>query len=572
MSTNIKKRNYRKKREDSPEDSPATTSSETGGVEDSAAQENEPEGLSLDELIELRKYRQRPSGIAAVDLLVGDTTGKKKKKDKIVAVDPWKLSSGGGLVDMDEVRRTEESESTTKSGMTNTFMKQTNKLDVDKHMMKYIEDEMKRRRGEAGDAEDTTDQAGNYNGDTDILDELGIRKTAPRPEQEGNVQLSTTMLTAIPEVDLGMEAKLKNIEETERAKRKLYEERTTTSITANERFSQPAYIPSDSERISHHRQNGRNNNSNNNNSNNNRNNYNNNNNQPGVPNHRFQNYGNNNHHGKGGAGRGMATDDLVMERFKKRTMCTWIPLFSGHLHRQCSRRRDDLEQDLEQGLGWNGEQADAKREELKIMHVLEFLCDEILAIQKIEISSEHEDVFIWRGIARILHSHEVVIRVGELGSSSTREDRRDIEEQFGGTESGVRSRKIDIMHQLYPRGAKCPIEIVAWEAKPDGAFAETLQVQLRKNIRTNASMMNKLAPYLDSGFPRQAPIVVDIIGSRALAYIVHKIEPGVFGAGAISEDLIELPRAADEIKGLLFNGSMWALLRVEASEYDYRQP
>ncbi|KAG9072102.1 hypothetical protein KI688_006326 [Linnemannia hyalina] len=325
MSANIKKRNYRKKREDTPEDSPAagTSLSETGATaaEGAAAQDDEPEGLSLDELIELRKYRQRPAGIAAVDLLVGDTTGKKKKKDKIVAADPYKLLSGGGLVDMDEVRRNEECESSTKSGMMNTFTKQTNALDVDKHMMKYIEDEMKKRRGEAGDAEDANEQPGNYNGDTDILDELGIRKTAPRPEQEGNVQLSTTMLTAIPEVDLGMDARLRNIEETEKAKRKLYEERTTTNIAANERFSQPAYIPSDSERISHHRQNNRNNN---NNSNNRNNNYNNNNSNQsggggGVPNHRFQNYGNNNNQGNRGAGRGMATDDLVMERFKKRT-------------------------------------------------------------------------------------------------------------------------------------------------------------------------------------------------------------------------------------------------------------
>ncbi|KAH7057459.1 hepatocellular carcinoma-associated antigen 59-domain-containing protein [Linnemannia elongata] len=325
MSTTIKKRNYRKKREDTPEDA-GTPLSETGAAtaEGATAQDDEPEGLSLDELIELRKFRQRPAGIAAVDLLVGDTTGKKKKKDKIVAADPYKLLSGGGLVDMDEVRRNEEGESSTKSGMMNTFTKQTNALDVDKHMMKYIEDEMKKRRGEAGDAEDAYEQPGNYNGDTDILDELGIRKTAPRPEQEGNVQLSTTMLTAIPEVDLGMDARLRNIEETEKAKRKLFEERTTTNITANERFSQPAYIPSDSERISHHRQNNRNSNNNNNNSNNRNNNYNNNNssNQSGggVPNHRFQNYGNSNNQGnRGGVGRGMATDDLVMERFKKRT-------------------------------------------------------------------------------------------------------------------------------------------------------------------------------------------------------------------------------------------------------------
>ncbi|KAF9089696.1 hypothetical protein BGX29_011913 [Mortierella sp. GBA35] len=315
MSGNIKKRNYRKKREDTPpEDSPATPSSDRGA--EGSAQDDEPEGLSIDELIELRKYRQRPAGIAAVDLLVGDTTGKNKKKDK--TADSWKMTSGGGLLDLDEVRRNEEDESKS-TGIMNSFTKQTNALSVDKHMMKYIEDEMKKRRGEAGDAEETTEQTGNYNGDTDILDELGIRRTAPKPEQEGNVQLSTTMLTAIPEVDLGMEARLRNIEETEKAKRKLFEERTTTNITANERFSQPAYIPSDSERISHHRQNGRHNNNNN---NNNRNNNNNNSNQSGVPNHRFQNsYGNNNnnHGNRGGAGRGMATDDLVMERFKKRT-------------------------------------------------------------------------------------------------------------------------------------------------------------------------------------------------------------------------------------------------------------
>ncbi|KAF9929878.1 hypothetical protein FBU30_001127 [Linnemannia zychae] len=314
MSTsNIKRRNYRKKREDTPEDSTTET---TAAESSTASQDGEPEGLSLDELLELRKYRQRPAGVAAVDLLVGDTSGKKKKKDKIIATDPWKLLSGGGLVDMDEVRRKEDGEST-ESGMMSTFTKQTNVLNVDKHMMKYIDDEMKKRRGEADVVEDTNDKSGDYNPDIDILDELGIKKAAPKPEQEGNVQLSTTMLTAIPEVDLGMEAKLRNIEETERAKRKLFEERITTNHTANERFSQPAYIPSDSERMSHQRQNGRNNNDNSSGRNSN---YNVNNSSSGVPNHRFHSYGGNSHQGnRGGVGRGMATDDLVMERFKKRT-------------------------------------------------------------------------------------------------------------------------------------------------------------------------------------------------------------------------------------------------------------
>ena len=42
-------------------------------------------------------------------------------------------------------------------------------------------------------------------------------------KQEGNITLSMSMLTDIPEVDLGIETKLRNIEETEKAKRTLFE-------------------------------------------------------------------------------------------------------------------------------------------------------------------------------------------------------------------------------------------------------------------------------------------------------------------------------------------------------------
>ncbi|KAG0311206.1 hypothetical protein BGZ99_010323 [Dissophora globulifera] len=311
MSGNTKRRNYRK-REVTPEEPAIESSGDAadaeGAVATKARNEDEPEGLTLDELLELRKLRQRPSGIAATDLLVGDTTGKKKKKEKGVAA---KLAAGGGLVDTDDLKRQEDGDGSKSTRILDSFTKQTNTLDVDKHMMKYIEEEMKKRKGEAADADEyIDDDDGAYNGDTGILDELGIKRTAPKPEQEGNVQLSTTMLTAIPEVDLGMEARLKNIEETEKAKRKLYEQRAATVINT-ERFSQPAYVPSDRERISHHQQNNRR--SNNNNSSHNA--------DAGGGNHRFQNtHGNNDgHHNRGGAGRGgMATDDLVMERFKKR--------------------------------------------------------------------------------------------------------------------------------------------------------------------------------------------------------------------------------------------------------------
>ncbi|KAF9355292.1 hypothetical protein BGX26_006772 [Mortierella sp. AD094] len=308
MSENTKRRNYRKREATPEEQVDDTTGTSEAGEGAQKTNEDEPEGLTLDELLELRKFRQRPAGIAATDLLVGDTTGKKKKKDKIIASDPWKMSSGGGLIDLDEMRKQEEGEAKS-TGILNSFTKQTNALDVDKHMMKYIEDEMKKRRGEAGGSEDNADEHArdNSNGDMDILDGLGIKRNTPKPEQEGNVQLSTTMLTAIPEVDLGMEARLKNIEETEKAKRKMIEARATTTMNS-ERFLQPEHVPSDRERISHHQQNRRNNHNNNNTHSD----------SGAGPNHRFQNtYGAQNNN-RGGAGRGMATDDLVMERFKKR--------------------------------------------------------------------------------------------------------------------------------------------------------------------------------------------------------------------------------------------------------------
>ncbi|KAF9185491.1 hypothetical protein BGZ50_003032 [Haplosporangium sp. Z 11] len=231
------------------------------------------------------------------------------------------------------------------------------------------------------------------------------------------------------------------------------------------------------------------------------------------------------------------------------------------LRRYCSRRRDDLEEDYDND-GWPAGKEDACEEELKIMQIMSFLCDEIISMQRISKTSEHEDVFVWRGLARILFEHDLVVRVGELGSSATREDRTLVENKFGGIDTNVRGRKIDIMHQLCLQGRSKPIEIIAWEAKSEAASGEVLQIQLRKNIRINASIMNKLSQYMERDFPRPSPMVLDIVGSRALVYVVRKIEPGIFGVGAVGEKMVELPKNTNEIAEFLDGGSMSALLRI----------
>ncbi|RUS29129.1 hepatocellular carcinoma-associated antigen 59-domain-containing protein [Jimgerdemannia flammicorona] len=229
MST--KKRNYRKKvvsDDDEPslsKDITETDEEHKDHKDDAEAQEDVSE--TLEELLELRKLRRRPQGIDAQKLSKGDNKGKKKVKKAVD--DPWKLKTGG-IVNMDDVRAAErENEEGAEKGLKlDTFTKQTNTLDVDKHMMTYIETELKRRRGQSVEPKEEEEEEEEEAGFKDIYDELyqvpEHLKVEAKPVAEGNVQWSTQMLTAIPEVDLGIDVRLKNIEETEKAKRKMIED------------------------------------------------------------------------------------------------------------------------------------------------------------------------------------------------------------------------------------------------------------------------------------------------------------------------------------------------------------
>jgi Hepatocellular carcinoma-associated antigen 59 len=109
----------------------------------------------------------------------------------------------------------------------NNFTQQTNALDVDKHMyvlstttvsfgyscfvgrMAYIEENLKllREQQQAGGSRDATAEAdGSGKDEVSDMVKLGEKyKTASKEVKEGSVTASLAMLSAIPEVDLGME-------------------------------------------------------------------------------------------------------------------------------------------------------------------------------------------------------------------------------------------------------------------------------------------------------------------------------------------------------------------------------
>lgn len=128
------------------------------------------------------------------------------------------------------------------------FQGETGTVDVDKHMMAYIEQQMRARGGATATPAEIRAAVANPEDELYAVAEKYKalqRSLAPeltQDEREGDVTLSAAMLTSIPEVDLGIDSRLRNIEQTEQAKR-LHDEQKRTpqqdNAFARTRFMQP---------------------------------------------------------------------------------------------------------------------------------------------------------------------------------------------------------------------------------------------------------------------------------------------------------------------------------------------
>lgn len=186
--------------------------------EDDSGNGDESLMAKLEESKELRKYRRRQAGVSAEGLLVGETTAKKEGVDD----DPFKTKCGG-MVDLNQVKNAKKtSDDAYDTGIGTAFSVETNRRDEDAEMQKYIEENLAKRKGI--ESEDMTEEQSRYQ----TLDEVALHavpsmlreSTSKRSEE----MLSNQMLSGIPEVDLGLEAKIRNIEATEEAKQRLLRE------------------------------------------------------------------------------------------------------------------------------------------------------------------------------------------------------------------------------------------------------------------------------------------------------------------------------------------------------------
>ncbi|GAA6023288.1 hypothetical protein JCM10207_006221 [Rhodosporidiobolus poonsookiae] len=208
-----------------------------GGEEDRTSE-------TLDSLLALRRLKRSTAGLELDRLNAGERKkrpraaqeGAEEGQGEVVREDGSVEGTRGGIREKDRLRDDGDAPEAKarKIVKSDNFTGQTNTVDVDKHMLAYIEAELAQKR--AGPSSSATPAAAKPLDPRDALyavsDKYKFADVAAaekgrkdKDEEEGNVTLSAGMLMGIPEVDLGIDTKLKNIEATEKAKRKLHEDR-----------------------------------------------------------------------------------------------------------------------------------------------------------------------------------------------------------------------------------------------------------------------------------------------------------------------------------------------------------
>lgn len=190
-----KNKNFRKRSKADEEDE------QTGVAEDG----NEMR-LALEEIKFLQKLREKKSGVPAI-VKTGQTAAASGVNN------PSGLVSKGG----DKGEGDGEKDDLV---LQDTFAQETAVMDEDPHMLRYVEQELAKKKGKNIDEADQVE-----NDIKRAEDELYKIPEHLKVKRRNSEESSTQWTTGIAEIQLPIEFKLKNIEETEAAKKLLQEKR-----------------------------------------------------------------------------------------------------------------------------------------------------------------------------------------------------------------------------------------------------------------------------------------------------------------------------------------------------------
>ncbi|KAK9885771.1 hypothetical protein WA026_013641 [Henosepilachna vigintioctopunctata] len=172
------------------------------------------------EMKKLQELRKKPHGVSVIGLALGK---KVTVEEEVINKDPFKTQTGG-MVNMQSLKsgKIKQVDDAYDTGIGTQFSVETNKRDEDEEMMKFIEEELSKKKGKTkGNDQEVGPCSSKYTTPEEAALQAvptHLRESTAKRSEE---MLSNQMLSGIPEVDLGIEAKIKNIEATEEAKLRL---------------------------------------------------------------------------------------------------------------------------------------------------------------------------------------------------------------------------------------------------------------------------------------------------------------------------------------------------------------
>merc|ERR1712051_1137252 len=160
-----------------------------------------------------------------------EAVDKDAFEEILIDPDPFKVKSGG-LLTLDKARKAAKIEDEEREEEIGTqFSKETRVRDEDGEMQKFIETEMEKRSGKRQDSD--ANEPEQYMPPEEMA-LLSLPEHLKIKSKKNEEMLSSQMLSGIPEIDLGIDEKIRNIEATENAKKKLAQDRNKKKDKASE--------------------------------------------------------------------------------------------------------------------------------------------------------------------------------------------------------------------------------------------------------------------------------------------------------------------------------------------------
>ncbi|TKR93787.1 hypothetical protein L596_008182 [Steinernema carpocapsae] len=184
-----------------------------------AKESDDEQPINFDDIREVQEQRRRQNGFTAVECAVGKELAKEFND---LDEDPFRMK-GGGQLRLSDDRKAQLAAQDIEQGIREQFKKESLLRDEHEEMKKFIEDELRKRKAlKSEEGASSSKQAKPHELSDEALMVKAAEKIKGYTSKKADELLSNQMLAGIPEVDLGINARISNIMETEQKKNALW--------------------------------------------------------------------------------------------------------------------------------------------------------------------------------------------------------------------------------------------------------------------------------------------------------------------------------------------------------------